>query len=103
MELESRRLIEDKVKFAAGRHLRCHIHEIDNTKFEIKDMGGYWEMSFGEPATEISLKAGGDVTLVIDEKYGEYLPDIVGGLEIVPTGQDKAPGGPEQDHGLEQV
>lgn len=95
MDLEGQRVIGGELKYSTGRHLRCHIHDLTNTKFMIKDLGGYWEMSFGEPATQIWLKAGGDVTLVLDEKYSEYLPDVVGGLEIArpPQGDnpDQAP------------
>jgi hypothetical protein len=82
MAVESQRVIGNELKFSTGRHLRCHIHELTNTKLMIKDLGGYWEMNFGEPATQIWLKAGGDVTLVIDEAYSKYMPDLVGGLEI---------------------
>jgi hypothetical protein len=87
MNIESQRVIGDELKFTSGRHLRCHVHDIDNTQFEIKDMGGYWEMAFGEPATRVRLKAGSDVTLVIDEKYGTHLPDVVGGLEVAQPGE----------------
>lgn len=88
MSLEARRIDGKNMKFATGRHLRFHIHELTNTIFMIKDMGGYWEMAFGEPATQITLKAGGDVTLVIDEEYSSYLPDLVGGLEVAHPGQN---------------
>lgn len=91
MEIEAQRVIGSELKFTTGRHLRCHIHELTNVKFMIKDMGGYWEMAFGEPATQVWLKAGGDVTLVLDEKYADYLPDVVGGLEIARPPQGDTP------------
>ncbi|MCL5996342.1 MAG: hypothetical protein M1546_09835 [Chloroflexi bacterium] len=55
------------VKFTAGRDLRCHIRDLPNATVTISDIGGKWEVTFGESRRRIQLKAGGDVTLVTDQ------------------------------------
>ena len=55
------------VKFSVGRDLRCRIRNLSNTTVSVKDLGGPWEVAFGEGHRRIRLEAGGDVTLVTDQ------------------------------------
>jgi hypothetical protein len=55
------------VKFSVGRDMRCRIRNLSNTTITVKDLGGRWEVAFGEGRKHIRLTAGGDVTLVTDQ------------------------------------
>ena len=82
MKLDCHTLVEDKVEFKAGSVIRFHIQELTSAHIRVKDIGGYWEARIGEGEKSISLKCGGDVTLVTDQKVEPLPPDyILGKIE----------------------
>jgi hypothetical protein len=68
MDLDCDRVEGDRIKFGAGRDLRFCIRELNDAKFMINDLGGYWEAVLGEGRIKIRLDAGGDVTLATDQE-----------------------------------
>jgi hypothetical protein len=82
MDLECEMLAGDDVKFAAGRDLRFHVHDLDDAKVMVNDLGGYWEGIIGNGQRQIRLKAGGDVTLVTNQPVKGQPPDyVLGNIE----------------------
>lgn len=80
MDIECDDLIGGDVKFSCGGDLRFHLRNLHDARFMIDDLGGYWEIGFGEQTTRIRLKSGGDVTLVTDQEPSQ-MPNIVGSIE----------------------
>ncbi len=68
------------VKFEAGGDVRFHVHDLSNARLIINDLGGQWEVSFGDGRRTIQLKAGGDVTLVTKQKP-DSVSDVFGQIE----------------------
>lgn len=87
MSLDCQTMLGDKVEYKAGGDLRFYIHELTGARFRVKDLGGFWEARLGDEAKSISLKSGGDVTLVTVEKV-EPLPPyyFLGKIESPATG-----------------
>jgi len=82
MDLDCDRLAGEGFKFGAGRDLRFYIRELNDAKFMINDLGGYWEAVLGEGRVPIRLNAGGDVTLVTDQEVSAQPPNyILGRIE----------------------
>ena len=55
------------VKISVGRDMRCRIRNLSDTALRVKDLGGPWEIAFGDGRKHIQLTAGGDVILVSDQ------------------------------------
>jgi hypothetical protein len=77
MNLDCETMFGDKVEFGAGGDLRFHIHDLTSAHIRIKDLGGFWEAKIGAGEKSVSLKCGGDVTLVTDQKVEPLPPDYV--------------------------
>ena len=77
MNLDCHTLVEDEVEFKAGSDIRFHIRDLTSAHIRVKDIGGYWEARIGEGEKSVSLKCGGDVTLVTDQKVEPLPPDYV--------------------------
>jgi len=82
IDFECEQVEGDDVKFTAGRDLRCSIRGLTDARFMIDDLGGYWEATIGDGRTRVRLKAGGDVTLVTDQRLTGQPPyDVIGKVE----------------------
>ena len=68
------------VKINVGRDMRCRIRNLTDTTLRVKDLGGSWEITFGDGRKHIQLTAGGDVTLV-SEQLPSHTSTIVGRIE----------------------
>jgi hypothetical protein len=77
MNLDCETMLGDKVEFGAGGDLRFHIHDLTSAYIRVKDLGGFWEAKIGAGERSVSLKCGGDVTLVTDQKVEPLPPDYV--------------------------
>lgn len=82
MNLDCQTMISEKVEFKAGSDLRFHVHDLISFQVQVKDIGGYWEAKIGDGEKSVSLKCGGDVTLVTDQKVEPLPPNyILGKIE----------------------
>jgi len=82
MNLDCQTMIGEKVEFKAGSDLRFHVHDLISFQVQVKDIGGYWEAKIGAGEKSVSLKCGGDVTLVTDQKVEPLPPNyILGKIE----------------------
>jgi hypothetical protein len=77
MDLDCESMLGDKVEFKSGSDLRFYVHDLTSARIRVKDLGGFWEAKIGEGAKSVSLKCGGDVTLVTDQKVEPLPPDYV--------------------------
>jgi len=82
MNIDCQTLLGEKVEFKAGGDIRLHVHDLKSAAIRVKDLGGFWEAKIGGGLKSISLKCGGDVTLVTDEKVEALPPNyILGKIE----------------------
>ena len=82
MNLDCQTMLGTNVEFKCGRDLRFHIHDLDNARIRVKDLGGYWEARIGGGEKSVYLKSGGDVTFVTDQKVEALPPNyILGKIE----------------------
>jgi hypothetical protein len=82
MSLDCETMLGDKVEFGAGGDIRFHIHDLTSAHIRVKDLGGFWEARIGAGERSVSLKCGGDVTLVTDQKVEPLPPNyILGKIE----------------------
>jgi hypothetical protein len=82
MNLDCEAVLGDKVEFKAGGDLRFHVRDLTSAHIRVKDLGGFWEAKIGDGAKSVSLKCGGDVTLVTDQKVEPLPPNyILGKIE----------------------
>ncbi|MBI5030499.1 MAG: hypothetical protein HZB51_08225 [Chloroflexi bacterium] len=82
MDLDCETLEPGGLKFSSGSDLRFYIHNLDNVKISVNDLGGYWEGIIGEGQRKIRLSAGGDVTLVTQREVKGQPPNfILGNIE----------------------
>ena len=82
MNIDCESLNGKDVTFGAGSDLRFHVADLTNALIRVKDIGGYWEVRIGSGEKTVTLKSGGDVTLVTDQKVEPLPPDyIVGKIE----------------------
>ena len=84
----------DKIKFEAGGNIRCHIANLADTRVIIQDLGGKWELGFGNKRRTLQLKCGGDVTLVTDQTPNE-IPEVFGQIEVHPHSEQPKPNSQE--------
>jgi hypothetical protein len=82
MSLDCESMLGNKVEFKSGGDLRFHIHDLTSAHFRIKDLGGFWEAKIGAGEKSVSLKCGGDATLVTDQTVEPLPPNyILGKIE----------------------
>lgn len=77
MDLACETMLGTNVEFKAGRELRFAIQDLDNAILQVRDLGGYWEARIGSGEKRVSLKCGGDVTLVTRQKVEALPPNYV--------------------------
>jgi len=85
MNLDCQTMVGEKVEFKAGSDLRFHVHDLASFQVQVKDIGGYWEAKIGNGEKSVSLKCGGDVTLVTDQKVEPLPPNYFLGKIEKPT------------------
>lgn len=77
MSLDCESVLGDTVEFKAGGDLRFHVRDLTSAHIRIRDLGGFWEVKIGNGEKSVSLKCGGDVTLVTDQKVEPMPPNYV--------------------------
>lgn len=77
MNIDCQTMLGNDAAFGAGRDLRFHVADLTNAHVRVKDIGGYWEARIGSGEKSVTLKSGGDVTLVTDQKIEPLPPDYV--------------------------
>jgi len=77
MGIDCQTMFGDKVEFKAGRDLRFHVRDLTSAHIRVKDLGGYWEARIGDGEKSVSLKCGGDVTLVTDQEVKPLPPNFI--------------------------
>ena len=77
MNLDCETMLGDTVEFKAGGDLRFHVHDLTSAHIRVRDLGGFWEAKIGGGAKSVSLKCGGDVTLVTDQKVEPLPPNYI--------------------------
>jgi hypothetical protein len=80
MNLECQTLMHSKAEFNSGGDLRFFIGDLNSARLRVTDLGGYWEALIGTGEKLITLKCGGDVTLVTDEKVEPQPPNYMLGM-----------------------
>jgi hypothetical protein len=82
MSVACHTLFGTTVEFTAGSDMRFHVADLVSVRLRVKDIGGYWEARIGAGEKSVYLKAGGDVTLVTDQKVEALPPNyILGKIE----------------------
>ena len=82
MNLECQSLVHPKAEFKAGGDLRLFVRDLNSARVRVSDLGGYWEALIGDGEKRVTLKCGGDVTLVTDEQVLAQPPQyILGKIE----------------------
>ena len=82
MDVNCQTICEEDIAFSAGSDLRFHIQSLSNARIRVNDLGGYWEGRIGDGLISITLKSGGDVTLVTDQQVEALPPNyILGKIE----------------------
>ncbi len=77
MDLECQTMLSSPAEFKAGSDIRFLIRDLDNARLRVKDLGGYWEALIGAGERLVTLKCGGDVILVTDQKVEPLPPNYV--------------------------
>ena len=85
MNLDCQSLLGTNVEFKSGGDLRFYIHNLDNARIRVRDLGGYWEARIGGGEKSVYLKAGGDVTFVTDQEVEALPPNYILGKIEKPT------------------
>ena len=82
MNIDCQTMIGKNATFGAGRDLRFHVADLTSARLRVKDVGGYWEALIGNGEKSVTLKSGGDVIFVTDQKVEPLPPDyILGKIE----------------------
>lgn len=82
MNLDCETILGTNVEFKSGGDLRFHIHDLADARLRVKDLGGYWEARIGTGTKSVSLKCGGDITLVTNQEVKPLPPNyILGKIE----------------------
>jgi hypothetical protein len=82
MRLDCQTLRGEKVEYQAGGDLRFQVRDLTSARIRVKDLGGFWEAQINEGEKSISLKSGGDVTLVTDQQVDALPPHyLLGKIE----------------------
>lgn len=77
MNVDCQTMIGKDATFGAGSDLRFHVADLTSALIRVKDIGGYWEARIGSGEKSVTLKSGGDVTLVTDQKVEALPPDYI--------------------------
>jgi hypothetical protein len=77
MDLDWEPMLGEDAEFKSGSDLRFYIHDLTSAHIRVKDLGGFWEAKIGTGEKSVSLKCGGDVTLVTDQKVEPLPPNYV--------------------------
>ena len=77
MDIDCQTMTGDKVEFTAGSDLRFHVRDLSSAHIRVRDLGGYWEARVGAGDKSVTLKSGGDVTLVTDQKIEPLPPNFI--------------------------
>lgn len=86
MSIDCQTMLGKDVTFNAGRDLRFQVADLTSARLRVKDIGGYWEARIGNGERLITLKSGGDVTLVTDQNVESLPPNyILGKIERPPS------------------
>ena len=85
MNLDCQSLLGTNVEFKSGGDLRFYIHNLDNARIRVRDLGGYWEARIGGAEKSVYLKAGGDITFVTDQEVEALPPNYILGKIEKPT------------------
>ena len=86
LNLDCKTMLGEKVEFNAGGDIRFHIHDLTSALIRVRELGGFWEARIGDGLKAVSLKSGGDVTLVTDQKVEPMPPNyILGKIEKPPS------------------
>jgi hypothetical protein len=84
--LDCETLREEKNEFSSGGDLRFFVHDLTSAHFRVKEMGDLWEAQIGTGERLISLKSGGEVTLVTGQTVKPLPPNyILGKIERQPA------------------
>ncbi len=82
MDLDCETLVAGDAKFSSGHALRFNIHDLQNARVIVNDIGGYWEGVLGSGERKIRLIAGGDAILVTRQEVKAQPPDyVLGNIE----------------------
>jgi hypothetical protein len=82
MDIDCLTILDDRVEFNAGSDLRFHVRDLTSARIRVRDLGGFWEARIGSGGKSVSLKSGGDVTIVTNQKVEPLPPDyILGKIE----------------------
>ncbi|HSB02821.1 MAG TPA: hypothetical protein VLE49_19385 [Anaerolineales bacterium] len=82
MNIDCQTMVGTNASFGAGSDLRFHVADLTSAHVRVKDIGGYWEARIGSGEKSVTLKSGGDVTLVTNQKVEPQPPDyILGKIE----------------------
>ncbi|MGE5222009.1 MAG: hypothetical protein ACM3PY_06210 [Omnitrophica WOR_2 bacterium] len=74
VDLECDTIEGNEAKFEAGLDLRCSIRSLSSARVIVSDLDGDWEGLIGSGEMTLRLKAGGNVTLVTDQRNFTGIP-----------------------------
>jgi hypothetical protein len=77
MDIDCQTMAGEQVEFKAGWDIRFHVRDLTSAYIRVKDLGGYWEARIGAGDKSVSLKSGGDVTLVTDQEVEPLPPNYI--------------------------
>ena len=86
MNIDCQTILGKDVTFGAGSDLRFHVAHLTSVHLRVKDIGGYWEARMGSGEQLVTLKSGGDVTFVTDQKVEPLPPNYILGKIERPAG-----------------
>ena len=89
MDVDCQTICEEAITYTAGGDLRFHIQSLTNAHIRVNDLGGYWEGRIGDGLISVTLKAGGDVTLVTDQEVLALPPNYILGKIEKPAASSK--------------
>lgn len=86
MSLDCQTVAGEGLEYKSGSDLRFYVRQLSSAQIRVKDLGGFWEARIGGGATAVSLKSGGDVTLVSAYPVEGLPPDyVLGQVESPPA------------------
>lgn len=85
MNIDCQTLSAEKIEYSAGGDIRFQVRDLTSAHIRIKDLGGFWEVKIGGGERSVSLKCGGDVTLVTDQPVEPLPPHFILGKIESPT------------------
>jgi hypothetical protein len=85
MDVDCQTFLGDRVEFNAGGDLRFLVRDLTSAHIRVRDIGGFWEARIGAGDKSVTLKSGGDVTIVTDQKVEPLPPDYILGKVEKPS------------------